>query len=137
MGQVSCGCVLAPCVWRTMALGVLYGVAGLAKPSTVQQRGCASARRSLRRSSCSWEAVSEHSALQRLQHGWKMWEGKREIKLTCTKSTRELGIGKNPGFWSSGQELSSQLGCLCSVASSGHGVLYESCPCPAAFQHTD
>lgn len=75
---------------------VLYGVAGLARPSTVQQHGCASARRSLGWSSRSWKAVSEHSALQGLRHRQKMWKGKRKIKLACTKSTTKLGIEKNP-----------------------------------------
>lgn len=42
--------------------------------------------------------MSEHSALQGLQHRQKMWNGKRGVKLTRTKSTRELGIEKNQVF---------------------------------------
>lgn len=77
------------------------------------------------------KGVSEHSALQGLQHRQKMWKGKKEVKLTCTKSRRKLGIEKKKntqGFGVMGQELSSCHGFLCSVASSGLGVLHEPCP---------
>lgn len=46
-------------------------------------------------SSCSWKGITEHSALQGLQHRQKMWKGKKEVKLTSTKKyIKDLGIEK-------------------------------------------
>lgn len=106
-GQVSCGCGLGPSIWRTMAL---EGVAGLAGPSTIQH-GSASAGGHCSWSSCSWKGASEHSGLQGLQHRQKMWKGQKAVKSTCTKSTRELGIERNPGLWRYGTRITHWQGC--------------------------
>ena len=57
-----------------------------------------------------------------------MWKGKREVKLTHTKSIRELGIEIKEVLGVTGQELSSRQGHLSGVACSGHASLHEHCP---------
>lgn len=115
-------------------------MSGLARPSTVQQHGCASAR-SLGCSSCSWKGITEHSALQGPQHRQKMWKGKKEVKLTCKKFTRELGIEKT-GVWSYGPgiiqlaRLPLQCGMFQPWCSAWALPWWSARPYPAAFQHT-